>query len=168
MNAINIDDLRNLARRRLPRVVFEFIDGGSQDEVTLHANQTDFAVWRLMPRTLTDIRQRDQSVELFGERYASPLILAPTGLAGIVARKGELQAVRAASRANVPYCLSTMATRTIEEIADEADAAKWFLVPALRAARPWPHQGIYRACPRGKLFGTGINGRYQNAGAARA
>jgi isopentenyl diphosphate isomerase/L-lactate dehydrogenase-like FMN-dependent dehydrogenase len=132
MNAINIDDLRNLARRRLPRVVFEFIDGGSQDEVTLHANQTDFAVWRLMPRTLTDIRQRDQSVELFGERYASPLILAPTGLAGIVARKGELQAVRAASRANVPYCLSTMATRTIEEIADEADAAKWFQLYVLR------------------------------------
>jgi isopentenyl diphosphate isomerase/L-lactate dehydrogenase-like FMN-dependent dehydrogenase len=85
-----------------------------------------------MPRTLTDIRQRDQSVELFGERYASPLILAPTGLAGIVARKGELQAVRAASRANVPYCLSTMATRTIEEIADEADAAKWFQLYVLR------------------------------------
>jgi isopentenyl diphosphate isomerase/L-lactate dehydrogenase-like FMN-dependent dehydrogenase len=111
MNAINIDDLRNLARRRLPRVVFEFIDGGSQDEVTLHANQTDFAVWRLMPRTLTDIRQRDQSVELFGERYASPLILAPTGLAGIVARKGELQAVRAASRAgSSSTCCATVAS----------------------------------------------------------
>ena len=132
MNAINIDDLRNLARRRLPRVVFEFIDGGSQDEVTLRANQTDFSAWRLMPRTLTDIRQRDQSVELFGERYASPLILAPTGLAGLLARKGELQAVRAASRANVPYCLSTMATRSIEEIADEADAANWFQLYVLR------------------------------------
>ena len=132
MNAINIYDLRNLARRRLPRVVFEFIDGGSQDEVTLRANQTDFSTWRLMPRTLTDIRQRDQSVELLGERYASPLILAPTGLAGIVARKGELQAVRAASRANVPYCLSTMATRTIEEIAEEADASNWFQLYVLR------------------------------------
>ncbi len=132
MNAVNIDDLRKLAMRRLPRVVFEFIDGGSQDEITLRANQTDFSALRFMPRVLTDIQQRDQSVDLFGQRYASPLILAPTGLAGIVARKGELQAVRAASRASVPYCLSCMATCSIEEIAGAADASNWFQLYVLR------------------------------------
>ncbi len=132
MNAVNIDDLRKLAMRRLPRVVFEFIDGGSQDEITLRANQTDFSALRFMPRVLTDIQQRDQSVDLFGQRYASPLILAPTGLAGIVARKGELQAVRAASRASVPYCLSCMATCSIEEIAGADDASNWFQLYVLR------------------------------------
>lgn len=132
MNAVNIDDLRKLAKRRLPRAVFEFIDGGAQDEITLRANQDDFSALRLMPRMLTDIGQRDQSIELFGQRYASPLVLAPAGLAGIVARKGELQAVRAASRANVPYCLSAMATRSIEEIAAAADASNWFQLYVLR------------------------------------
>ncbi len=132
MNAVNIDDLRKLAMRRLPRVVFEFIDGGSQDEITLRANQTDFSALRFMPRVLTDIQQRDQSVDLFGQRYASPVILAPTGLAGIVARKGELQAVRAASRASVPYCLSCMATCSIEEIAGATDASNWFQLYVLR------------------------------------
>jgi L-lactate dehydrogenase (cytochrome) len=132
MNAINIDDLRRLARIRLPRTVFEFIDGGSQDEITLRANRDDFAALRLMPHVLTDIETRDQSVELFGQRYAAPLILAPTGLAGLLSRRGELQAVRAAHRANVPYCLSTMATCSIEEISAEVDAPHWFQLYVLR------------------------------------
>lgn len=132
MNAINVDDLRQLARRRLPRTVFEFIDGGAQDEVTLRANRNDFAALRLIPRVLTDIERRDQSVELFGQRYAAPLVLAPTGLAGLLARRGELQAVRAAHRVNVPYCLSTMATCSIEEISEEVDAPHWFQLYVLR------------------------------------
>ncbi len=132
MNAINIEDLRQLARRRLPRTVFEFIDGGAQDEITLRANRDDFSALRLIPRVLTDIETRDQSVELFGQRYAAPLVLAPTGLAGLLARRGELQAVRAAHRVNVPYCLSTMATRSIEEISEEVDAPHWFQLYVLR------------------------------------
>ena len=80
MNAINIDDLRRLASGRLPRTVFEFIDGGAQDEITLRANRDDFAALRLIPRVLTNIENRDQSVEMFGRRYAAPLIMAPTGL----------------------------------------------------------------------------------------
>lgn len=132
MNAINIEELRKLARQRLPRAVFEFMDGGSQDEVTLRANRDDFSALRLIPRMLTDVTQRDQSVELFGRRYASPLILAPTGLAGLLSRNGELKAVRAAHRANVPYCLSMMATRSIEEISREVDAPNWFQLYVLR------------------------------------
>ena len=132
MNAINIDDLRLLARKRLPRAVFEFIDGGAQDEITLRANREDFRAMRLMPRVLTDIETRDQSVELFGKRYDAPVVLAPTGLAGLLSRRGELGAVRAASRINVPYCLSTMATCSIEEIATEVDAPNWFQLYVLR------------------------------------
>ena len=81
MRAINIDDLRAAAKRRLPRAIFEFIDGGAQDESTLRANREDFQKWRFRTRTLTDVSTRDQSITLFGQRYASPLILAPTGLA---------------------------------------------------------------------------------------
>ena len=132
MNAINIDDLRILARKRLPLAVFEFIDGGALDEITLRANREDFHTMRLMPRVLTDIETRNQSVELFGRRYDSPIVLAPTGLAGLLSRRGELSAVRAASRINVPYCLSTMATCSIEDIASEVDVPNWFQLYVLR------------------------------------
>ena len=132
MNAINIDDLRRLARKRLPRSVFEFIDGGSQDEHTLRANQSDFSKLRFIPRVLTEIGRRDQGMSLFGQHYTSPLILAPTGLAGLLARRGELQAARAARQAGVPYCLSTMATCSIEQIATEAPVPHWFQLYVLR------------------------------------
>jgi L-lactate dehydrogenase (cytochrome) len=130
--AINIDDLRVLARKRLPRVIFEFIDGGAQDESTLRANQSDFGRLHFLPRTLTDISQRDQSLDLFGHRYASPLVLAPTGLAGLLWRRGELAAARIANKLNVPYCLSTMATCSIEEIAKTGAAQNWFQLYVLR------------------------------------
>lgn len=132
MDAINIDNLRSLARKRLPRAVFEFIDGGALDEITLRANREDFLAMRFMPRVLTNIETRNQSVELFGRRYDAPIILAPTGLAGLLSRRGELAAVRAASRINVPYCLSTMATCSIEEIAAEVDTPNWFQLYVLR------------------------------------
>jgi L-lactate dehydrogenase (cytochrome) len=132
MNAINIDDLRILARKRLPRAVFEFIDGGAFDEITLRANREDFHKLRLMPRVLTDIETRNQSVELLGRRYDAPIILAPTGLAGLLSRRGELSAVRAARSINVPYCLSTMATCSIEDIASEVDVPNWFQLYVLR------------------------------------
>ena len=132
MQAINIDDLRAAAMRRLPRAIFEFIDGGSQDESTLRANREDFQKWRFLTRTLTDVSVRDQSVTLFGQRLASPLILAPTGLAGLLSRRGELSAARAAEKFDVPYCLSTMATCSIEEISRESAQPKWFQLYVLR------------------------------------
>jgi isopentenyl diphosphate isomerase/L-lactate dehydrogenase-like FMN-dependent dehydrogenase len=132
MQAINIDDLRTSAKRRLPRAIFEFIDGGAQDETTLRANQEDFRRWRFRTRTLIDVSTRDQSITLFGQRYASPLILAPTGLAGLFSRRGELAAARAAEKFGVPYCLSTMSTCTIEEITRETTPPKWFQLYVLR------------------------------------
>ena len=132
MQAINIEDLRSRARRRLPKVIFEFIDGGAQDETTLRANREDFQKWRFRTRVLTDVSRRDQSITLFGQRCASPLILAPTGLAGLLSRRGELAAARAAEKYGVPYCLSTMATCSIEEITTETTQPKWFQLYVLR------------------------------------
>ena len=132
MPAINIDDLRASARKRLPKTIFEFIDGGSQDEISLRANRADFERYAMRPRVLTDISRRDQSTTILGEKSASPLILAPTGLAGILHRRGELSASRAAAAANVPYCLSTMATCSIEQIAEASNVTRWFQLYVLR------------------------------------
>ena len=132
MNAINIDDLRTLARKRLPKTIFEFIDGGSQDEISLRANREDFERYALRTRVLTDISQRDQSTTILGEKSASPLILAPTGLAGILHRQGELATSRAAAAANLPYCLSTMGTCSIEQIAEASNVTRWFQLYVLR------------------------------------
>jgi isopentenyl diphosphate isomerase/L-lactate dehydrogenase-like FMN-dependent dehydrogenase len=132
--AFDIADLRRLAQRRLPRGVFEFVDGGALDERTLRANRDDFARWAFVPEVLGDITARDLSTKLFGRRVALPLVLAPTGLAGLLWRRGELAAARAAAAAaGVPYCLSTMAACTIEEIAAEApDGLRWFQLYVLR------------------------------------
>lgn len=132
MQAINIEDLRSRARRRLPKVIFEFIDGGAQDETTLRANREDFQKWRFRTRVLTDVSRRDQSITLLGEHCASPLILAPAGLAGLLSRRGELAAARAAEKYGVPYCLSTMATCSIEEITTGTTQPKWFQLYVLR------------------------------------
>jgi L-lactate dehydrogenase (cytochrome) len=132
LSAINIDDLRTLARRRLPKTIFEFIDGGAQDEISLRSNEADFGRYAFKTRVLTDISERDQSTTILGGKVASPLILAPTGLAGILHRRGELSAARAAAAAGVPYCLSTMSTCSIEQIAETANVARWFQLYVLR------------------------------------
>ena len=98
MTFASIEDLRQAARRQLPRAIFEFIDGGAQDEVTLRANLADFHRLALMPRALTDVSKRDQSVTVLGQRYDSPLILAPTGLPGVVWPNGAMEAAVAADR----------------------------------------------------------------------
>jgi L-lactate dehydrogenase (cytochrome) len=128
----NIEDLRRLARRRLPRALFDFIDGGAQDEVTLQANQTDFHKLALLPRVLTDVSQRDQSVTLLGERLEQPLILAPTGLPGLLWPNGALEAARAADAAGCGFCLSTMSTSSIEEVSGAVKGPLWFQLYVMR------------------------------------
>lgn len=130
--ALNIAELREGARRHLPRSVFEFVDGGSQDEVSLRANREDFARYAFLPRVLTDVSKRDLTTTILGTPAAFPLVLAPTGLAGIVRRQGELAASRAAAAAGVPYCLSTMASCTIEQIAAASDVSRWFQLYVFR------------------------------------
>lgn len=132
MNAYNISDLRDAARRRLPKTIFEFIDGGAFDETTLRANRTDFEKRRFMTRVLTDVSRCERSTTIVGTPASAPLVLAPTGLAGILHRRGELSASRAAHAAGVPYCLSTMATCSIEQIAQASDVQRWFQLYVLR------------------------------------
>jgi L-lactate dehydrogenase (cytochrome) len=126
MNPITIEDLRRRARRRLPRAVFDFVDGGSEDEVTLRQNRAAFGRYNFRPRVLVDVSNRDQSAVVLGERRASPLIIAPTGMAGICWPYGEIVAARAAARKGVIFTLSTHSSCSIEEVARASDGPLWF------------------------------------------
>jgi L-lactate dehydrogenase (cytochrome) len=128
----NIEDLRRLARRRLPRALFDFVDGGAQDEVTLRANQSDFQRLALLPRVLTDVSKRDQSVTVLGRKWEQPLILAPTGMPGILWPNGALAAAQAADKAGVGFCLSTMSTSTIEDVSKAVGKPIWFQLYVMR------------------------------------
>ena len=119
------DDLRRLARRRVPRGVFEFVDGGAGGEVTVRENRAAFERVRFDPRWLTDVSQREVSTTVLGERVAMPVILAPAGLARLVHPEGELAAARAAGAAGTIFCVSTASSYSFEEIADVATGPLW-------------------------------------------
>jgi L-lactate dehydrogenase (cytochrome) len=124
-----VDDLRRVARRRLPRGVFDYIDGGAEAERTLGRNSTDFSSLGFRPRVLRDVSSIDTSTEAFGRVHPMPIMLAPTGFTRITASPGELAVARAAERAGLSYSLSTMATRSIEEVASAAPGGDhWFQV----------------------------------------
>src|SRR5207344_1267267 len=128
----NIEDLRRLARRRLPHALFDFVDGGAQDEVTLRANQSDFQRLALLPRALTDVSRRDQSVTVLGQKLEQPLILAPTGGPGMLWPNGAMVAAQAADKAGVGFCLSTMSTSTIEDVSTAVGRPIWFQLYVMR------------------------------------
>jgi L-lactate dehydrogenase (cytochrome) len=132
MNIANIADLRQLAWQRLPRVLFDYIDGGAQDEVTLRANQQDFNNITLVQRVLRDVSTRDQSVTVLGQKYELPLILSPTGMTGLFWPNGALEAARAASDAGAGFCLSSMSTSTVEDIRKVAKQPTWFQLYVMR------------------------------------
>lgn len=136
--AANIDDLRAMAKRRLPGGVFDYIDGGAEDEKSLGRNTTDFDRWSFRPRVLRDMSNVDTSVELLGQRIPHPFVLSPTGFSRIADSQGELAVARAAERAGLPYSLSSMATRSIEEVAGVSDGSKWFQVYV------WKDRGIVK------------------------
>ena len=124
--AHGVADLRRLARRRLPRMVFDFVDGGAEDEVTLRRNEAAFAEIELLPKPLNGTTARDQSVELFGDRLSMPVLIGPTGLAGLLWPRGEVAAARAAHAAGTVYTMSHGSTVPIEELARECPGPKWF------------------------------------------
>lgn len=127
-SAANLDDLRAIARRRLPGGVFDYVDGGAEDEATYRRNQTDLGNWEFVPSVLRDVSSIDTSATLLGAPLPLPLVLAPTGFTRIVDPPGELAAARAAARKNIPYSLSTLSTRSIEEVAEVSEGRKWFQV----------------------------------------
>lgn len=132
MKAASALDYRELARRRLPHFLFEYIDGGSYAEVTLRRNVADLEQIALRQRVLTDVSRLDLSTELFGQSLRLPVALAPIGLAGMNARRGEVQAARAAFKAGVPFCLSTVSACPISEVAAGTDAPFWFQLYMIR------------------------------------
>jgi L-lactate dehydrogenase (cytochrome) len=125
-------DYRELARRRLPRFLFEYIDGGSYAEVTLRRNVSDLEAVALRQRVLRDVSVLDLSTELFGARQAMPVALAPVGLAGLNARRGEVQAALAAEQAGIPFCLSTVSACPLAEIVRAVTGPLWFQLYMLR------------------------------------
>lgn len=130
--AASINDYRELARRRLPPFLFEYMDGGSYNEVTLRRNVDDLANVALRQRVLRDVSDIELSTELFGQHLAMPVALAPIGLAGMNARRGEVQAARAAEHANIPFTLSTVSACAIEEVAAATTAPVWFQLYMIR------------------------------------
>jgi L-lactate dehydrogenase (cytochrome) len=124
----NVDDLRKIAKRRLPRGVFDYIDGAAEDERTMAANRDAFARVTFRPRVLRDVGKVDPSSTLLGRPLEYPLVLAPTGFTRIADPQGELAVARAAQRARNPNSLSTMGTRSIEEVAAVSEGRKWFQV----------------------------------------
>lgn len=125
---VTVDDMRRVAKRRLPTGVFDYIDGGAEDERSMAHNASAFARLEFRPNVLRDVSEIDTSTTLLGRPIPLPLILAPTGYTRITHSQGELSVARSAARAGLPYSLSTMSTRSIEEVAAVSDGPKWFQV----------------------------------------
>lgn len=126
MKIASIDDFRVAAQRRLPHFLFDYIDGGAYDELTLRRNRQDLQDVVLRQRVLRDVAQIKLGARLFGQDQALPVMLGPIGLAGMNARRGEVQAARAAARAGIPFCLSTVSVCSIGEVRQALGQPFWF------------------------------------------
>ncbi|HKF77734.1 MAG TPA: alpha-hydroxy acid oxidase [Candidatus Dormibacteraeota bacterium] len=136
---LTVEDYRRESQRRLPRAVFDFIDGGAEDEVTLRRNREAFGRIGLVPRVLADVHEVDTATSVLGRRLASPLLLAPTGLCGMATSRGEIPSARAAVEAGVIFTASCMSSVTLEEIAREAPGEHWFQLYV------WRDRGLTRS-----------------------
>ena len=125
-------DYRELARRRLPRQLFDYLDGGAYDEATMRANVADLQRVLLRQVVMRDVSVRDPAVEVLGEQLALPIILAPVGLGGMMATRAEVQAARAAEAAGVPFVESTVSICSIEEVAEATSKPPWFQLYVMR------------------------------------
>jgi len=130
--AINIDDLKRMAKRRLPKIMFDFIEGGAEDEVGLRTNAAAFRNMRLVPRYYVDTAKREQRAKLFGRTYASPFGIAPTGMAGAFRRDAELYLAQAAAEADIPYLMSGASNASMERAAKLAGKNLWFQIYGAR------------------------------------
>jgi L-lactate dehydrogenase (cytochrome) len=126
--AADVSDLRRIARRRLPRGVFDYLDGAAEDEVTYRWNTSSFRHYQFRPRVLRDVSQVDTTAPILGRARPIPLILSPTGFTRILDSQGELAVARAADRLGIPYTLSSLSTRSIEEVREASAGDLWFQV----------------------------------------
>lgn len=146
--ALSIEDLRRLARSRLPRSVFEFIDGGAEDEITLRGNRQALESVQIVPRILTDVSRPELSTRVAGTTSAAPLVIAPMGSCMLAWPQADIAIARAAARHGIPYTLSTMATTSIERMADAVQGALWFQLYVLR-----DHEANFRLVDRARAAG---------------
>ena len=128
-------EFREAARRRLPRFLFDYIDGAAYDELTCRRNVADLGAVRLRQRVLRDVSLVDTSTDLLGESWAMPVALGPVGLSGMYARRGEAQAKRIASERGIPMCLSTLSLCSLEEVAAASERPPWFQLYIMRDRR---------------------------------
>jgi (S)-mandelate dehydrogenase len=126
LGAYNTFDLRDMAKRRLPGGLFEFVDRGTEDEVSLRNNRAVFERIRLKPRTLVDVSGRNQEITLFGKKHNMPVLIAPTGIAGLLWHEGEIALARAAKEAGIPFTLATGSMTAMEKVAEQAGGTLWF------------------------------------------
>ena len=134
-SAVNLEDLRQMARRKLPRIAFDFIDGGVDDEECMRRNRAAFGHYQLVPRYLVDVSRRDQSTELLGRRYASPFGISPTGLAGLFHPGADELLAQAAKAADIPFLLSSASNASVETVARLAPDHVWFQIYGTRDER---------------------------------
>jgi isopentenyl diphosphate isomerase/L-lactate dehydrogenase-like FMN-dependent dehydrogenase len=123
---VNVEDYRILAQRRLPKIIFDYLEGGADDETGLKHNHEVFERYRLMPRRLVDVSKRDLGIELFGRHQSAPFIIGPTGLNGALWPKGDILLARAAATAGIPFVLSTASNASIEDVAAASKGDLWF------------------------------------------
>jgi L-lactate dehydrogenase (cytochrome) len=128
----SVSDYREIARRKLPRLMFDYVDGGAFEEVTLAANRNDLQKISLKQKVMRDVSALDTSISLFGQTASLPIVLAPVGFAGMMARRAEVQAARAAEKAGVPFTLSTVGICPIEEVRQATRAPFWFQLYMMR------------------------------------
>ncbi|MDT8429640.1 MAG: L-lactate dehydrogenase [Pseudomonadales bacterium] len=126
MVAVTVADYRKAARKRLPPLFFEYLDGGSYAEQTLARNVSDMQELALRQRVMCDVSELHTGIELFGQQLAMPLALGPVGFAGMFTRRGEIQAARAAHQTGVPFCLSTVGICSVEEVTEHSPAPPWY------------------------------------------
>ena len=147
--AQSIDELREMARRRVPNFCFEYVEGGAEDEATLRRNRDVFSEFAFVPRTLVDVTSRNQSVSLFGQASAAPFMIGPTGFSGLLACEGDVAMASAAAAAGIPFVLTNVSTTSMEDVARRAGGRIWQQVYMYRTrdfieklARRAHHAGI--------------------------
>ncbi|MEK9966725.1 MAG: alpha-hydroxy acid oxidase [Alphaproteobacteria bacterium] len=124
--ALNIEDLRRMAKRRLTKSLFDFCDKGSEDQVAMRDNRAALDRIKVMPRAPRDVSQRDPGITLFGEKLGLPLLIAPTGPAGFVWYRGETQLARAAAKKNIPFTLASTSNTAMERVIENGGGTQWF------------------------------------------
>jgi len=133
--ALNIADLREIAQRRVPAFVFEYVEGGAEDELTLRGNREALEALRLIPNTLVDTSARHQRIQLFGRECSAPLIIAPTAINGMLEPDGDLAVARAAAGLGIPFTLSTLSTMRLEDVASKAGGRLWMQLYVMKNRR---------------------------------